>query len=182
MIAASPRSIPAYQFWPGFGEHRNYAGIADPKDWLANVGSRGESYLFAVPLVISDGGRAQSRRPKQRADCTVRALAHCTGEPYDACYDALAAGGRKSGRGFHLRQWAQRQGNFAGWRFDWRDFPAVKGMPRVTPVTFALARPTGRFILRCAGHVMACVDGVIMDGFRPNADACVYGALELRPA
>lgn len=32
------------------------------------------------PFKYSDGGRSESRRPKQRNDCTVRALAIVTGQ------------------------------------------------------------------------------------------------------
>jgi hypothetical protein len=183
-IPPGKNSVPADRFYPGPGEHRSYGPFDKGAvvHWLANIGCRDSlDYLYAVPLEIADAGRRLSRRSRQRSDCTVVALAHASGVPYDTCYDALALGGRKSGRGFHIRRWAVRQEAWEGWRFEWRDFPATKGFPRVTPVTFALANPKGRFILQCAGHVLACVDGVIYDSFRPRADACVYGAVELKP-
>lgn len=166
------------EYWPGFGD-QGYDRYHDEADVLAVVGSReGEVYRHVAPFRLSDGGRADSRRPKQVNDCTVRALAHVSGRPYDECYDTLAAAGRKSGRGFGFRNWAT-EAEFHGLRFAWRSFPAVKGSPRVNPVTFALRHPKGRFVLRLSKHVMACVDGVLLDSFQVRADRCVYGALEV---
>lgn len=168
--------ILASEYWPGFGEHRrDIEGL----DLLDAIGSYGERYLHVAPLKRSDGGRSKSKRPKQRNDCTVRAFVHATGLDYDLVYDAFAAGGRKSARGFNLDKWLKANQGFHGWHFRKLSFPAVKGMRRVNPVTFALKHRTGRWILNCAGHVMAVVDGVVMDDGKPNGHACVYGAIEV---
>lgn len=167
--------IPASEYWPGFGEHRrDIDGLTN----VAAIGSYGERYLHAAPLKLSDAGRSNSRRPRQTNDCTVVALAHATGLPYDECYDTLAKAGRKCGRGFGLTKWAAKA-SLGGWRFRQMSFPATKGMRRVNPATFALKHPEGRFILRVSKHVMACVDGVIVDAYRSDGHRCVYGALEL---
>ena len=169
-------SIPADQFWPGVGEIRRADGRS-----LAMIGSReGERFLFTVPFDQHDAGRSTSKRPRQTNDCTVRALASAAGAEYDRVYDTLAAAGRKGARGFDIRTWAKRA-EFNGYRFAWLGFPAVKGMWRVNPVLFALKFPEGRFILRTAKHVIACVDGRISDTTNAIEGRCVYGALALIP-
>lgn len=169
------QTIPADRFWPGLGEIRT---DRDGDETFAFVGSRGGSFLFVVPFDLTDAGRSTSRRPRQSNDCTVRALARTTGAAYDDAYDALMKGGRKAGRGFNFRAWAKGR-EFNGYRFEWIGFPAVKGFWRVNPVTFALMFPEGRFILRTAKHVLACVDGRISDLGRGAENSCVYGAWKL---
>lgn len=165
--------VPADRFWPGAGEIR-LAGRDDKA--FACIGSRdGERFLFTAPFDQHDAGRSQSRRPKQTSDCTVRALATSAGAAYDDAYEALLGAGRKAGRGFNFRAWAKTN-SFNGYRFVWVAFPAVKGMWRVNPVTFALACPEGRFILRTSKHVLACVNGRISDTSRGAEASCVYGA------
>lgn len=154
--------------------------------YLCMLGSHpqyGGDYRLRVPFVETDAGRGSSRRPRQSNDCTVRALALAAGAEYDIAYDTLAAAGRKCGRGFHFRAWAKAEA-FGGYRFNWLACPAIKGRLRETPVTFALAHSQGRFILRCAKHVLACVDGVVMDMSKNQGpmgleNRCVYGAWEL---
>jgi hypothetical protein len=140
-------------------------------------------YSLEAPFRRTDAGRAGSKRPRQRNDCTVRALASAASVPYDEAYDALAAGGRKAGRGFDFRGWA-KTGACDRWRLVWTACPAVKGQMRVTPVTFALAHPEGRYVLCTAKHVLAVVDGVVIDdgvehGELGLAFRCVYGAWRL---
>lgn len=167
--------IPASDYWPGFGTHRrDVDGLTN----VAAIGCYGQQYLHAAPLKLSDAGRAQSRRPLQKNDCTVVALAHASGVDYDTCYDVLAKAGRKCARGFNFKAWA-KTARFHGWRFREMSFPATKGMRRVNPATFALKHPEGRFVLRVSKHVMACVDGVIVDAYRSDGHRCVYGAWEL---
>lgn len=163
------------QFWPGCGEIRLAEG---PERW-AFIGCRdGEKFLFTVPWDRTDGGRSNSRRPRQSNDCTVRALATAASVEYDTAYDELMSAGRKAGRGFHFRKWASAS-TFNGYRFDWIGFPAVKGMWRVNPVLFAMKFRQGRFILKTAKHVLACVDGRVSDEGRNAEGACVYGAWQL---
>jgi hypothetical protein len=167
--------VPASEYWPGFGTHRrDIEGLTN----IASIGCLGQEYLHAAPLKFSDGGRSKSRRPRQKNDCTVVALANATGADYDTCYDTLAKAGRKCSRGFSFRVWA-KTARFEGWSFREMSFPAVKGMRRVNPASFALKHTEGRFILKVSKHVMACVDGVIVDAYRSAGDRCVYGAWEL---
>lgn len=129
---------------------------------------------------VADGGRAKSKRPRQSNDCTVRAFALACAVPYDLAYDTLAAAGRRSGGRFKFREWVEGT-EFAEYEFTWRGFPAVRGERRMNPHSFAEKHPSGRFILRTAGHVMACIDGVLLDTAAPPAGRCVYGAWRVEP-
>ncbi len=68
------------------------------------------AHRLAYPWVCTDGGRASSSRPRQRNDCTVRALAIAGGLSYDDAYDLLKEAGRKCSRGFQFSAWLNRQG------------------------------------------------------------------------
>lgn len=175
MNDVAPAVIPADHFWPGCGEIRR----GGDGETFAFLGSRdGQRFLFTVPFDRTDAGRSQSRRPRQSNDCTVRALATTSGCRYDEAYDELMGAGRKAGRRFNFKAWAAKA-EFKGYRFEWIGFPAVKGFWRVNPVTFAMMFPEGRFVLRTAKHVLACVDGRISDTDRGAEAACVYGCWRL---
>jgi len=135
------------------------------------------------PFQVNDGGRSGSHRPKEKNDCTVRALAIAFGMTYDLAYDILQAAGRKEHGGFHFRPWLEQRRTFNGYRIEWMEFPAVKGCRRMNPAAFAKTRrfKRGRFICRTAKHVYAVLDGVVQD-VRPEYDGrCIYGAYRLTP-
>lgn len=153
---------------------------------LAITGSRnGQHFVQRCRFLKTDAGRGASRRPRQSNDCTVRAIALAAGLPYDAAYDRCAEEGRRCGRGMHLKDWLP-VATVNGYRFVWTPCPAVKGEWRENPVTFANRHPSGRFILKLAKHVLACVDGVVMDTTEHQGPMglgwrCVYGAWKLEP-
>ena len=127
------------------------------------------------PFRQDDGGRSTSRRPRQKSDCAVRALAIASGLPYDRVYDDLATMGRRCSRG-------TPKGTIAAWlrlRCDAarHAFPATAGRPRMHVDTF-LAGPgaQGRWVVRIAGHVFAALDGTAYDTSAPRQNACVYCA------
>jgi hypothetical protein len=125
-----------------------------------------------------DAGRSTSKRPKARNDCTVRAIAAVTGAPYDAAYEWIAAGGRKSGKRFKLKPFfaANVFLHDADWRFAWTPYPAVKGERRMNVIAFVATHPRGRYVIQVSKHVIAVVDGVLIDDHLPRLNACVYGA------
>ncbi|MBK1671093.1 hypothetical protein CKO28_24095 [Rhodovibrio sodomensis] len=137
--------------------------------------------IAEAPFRAEDGGRSTSKRPRQRNDCTVRALAVATGVSYDAAYDELKAAGRKASRKFRFREWASKS-RLGGCAFAWEAFPAVKGQKRMNPERFCRERPHGTYILKTAKHVFAVVDGVVIDEEPVRADRCVYGAWRVVPA
>lgn len=127
-------------------------------------------------FVDTDAGRSESCRPRQRNDCTVRALALTASMPYDDAYDRLKQAGRKAGRSFELARWLPG----SGIPFTKVSYPAVAGQHRMTLGEFALSDGSdGRWIARCAKHVIAVIDGVIHDDGRPRFEACVYNAFRM---
>ena len=148
--------------------------------WITVPGNE----FIRYPFLENDGGRSQSRRPKQSNDCTVRALAIACEKPYDDVYGFLRTLGRECGRRFNMkilitpprgRNGAEIQ-TFLGAKLVWRSFPAVKGQRRMNPVQFTLTFTRGRFICRTAKHVFAVIDGVVYDTEPESADRCIYGA------
>jgi hypothetical protein len=122
----------------------------------------------------TDAGRSESKRPRQKNDCTVRALSLAVGIPYDRAHDELALAGRKYGSRFVFDA-----NSYDGAILRWRSFQAVKGTRRMTPGRFCAEHPTGRWIVKTAKHVFAVVGGVILDETFPRLDRCVYGAWEV---
>jgi hypothetical protein len=132
---------------------------------------------MSYPFKTADGGRSESRRPKQKNDCTVRALAIAADLPYDEAYDMLMQSGRKSHRGFNFKGWLKKVGNVVnGYRFTWEAYLATKGQARMNPVRFAKEKASGRYIVRTAKHVNTVIDGVSHDTFRTYDQRCIYGA------
>ncbi len=129
---------------------------------------------LSYPIIYSDAGRSQSKRPKQSNDCAVRALALARNLPYDEAYDLLAEAGRKCSRGFHLQKWLPEQ--------PWvkkLSFQAVKGQRRMNPARFCAEFKTGTFICRVAKHVFVVKDGVVFDTYEERPDRCIYTAFEI---
>ena len=124
----------------------------------------------------TDGGRASSRRQRQKNDCAVRACAIATGLPYDQVYNELAALGRRCGRGTDRKV-------LVGWlrqRATYQAFQAVAGQRRLDLEAFRKTiGATGSWVARVAGHVTAVIDGAIHDTSHPRPDACVYCAWKI---
>lgn len=126
----------------------------------------------------NDGGKITSKRPKQKNDCTVRAIALACEIPYDQAYDVLKKAGRKSNQGFEFSGFIKKQPCINGKRLQWRPFQAVKGQPRMKPETFIQQFPKGKFILSIAGHVSVVINGINHDTFE-QWGRCVYGVWEV---
>lgn len=146
-------------------------------------------------VTASDQGRAQSRRKGDHADCVVRSLVAVSGLPYDATYDLLRGLGRRWGRGWDVDAWL-RKGHpglnqalmtrgLAPLHFQWIGFPPIKGRPRVTLAEAPLAFTTGPYLLSLGRHVVAMVDGVLIDDggrdYRHRGSRCLYGAWSVTP-
>ena len=58
-------------------------------------------------------------------------------------------------------------------------FPAKAGECRMNGHRFAEIHPAGSYILRMSKHLVACVDGVILDTWDCR-DKCVYNAYKVR--
>lgn len=129
-----------------------------------------------MTFIEDDGGRSQSKRPKQRDDCAVVAYAIATGVSYDTAYDRYARAGRKSSRS---TPHAITEDLLAAEGWHCMTFPAVKGERRMNPPTFLRLFSEGTFIVATAKHLTAVVDGRWHDGYRPRPDRCIYRAWQL---
>ena len=58
-------------------------------------------------------------------------------------------------------------------------YPAVKGQPRMNGERFAYENPFGRYVLQMAGHLTACVNGIIYDTW-DCTQKCVYKSWKIR--
>jgi hypothetical protein len=137
---------------------------------------------MTFPFQFDDGGRSKSKRPKQKNDCTVRALALATKTPYDEVYEMLAKHGRKCSTGIFFWDWLKSIGNVAlDHKFERISFPAVKGLRRMNPVDFCDEHPRGTYICKSAGHAFAVIDGVVHDDHQTYDERCIYSAWWVLP-
>ena len=139
---------------------------------------------WLVKFHPTDAGRSTSKRPRQHNDCTVVAIALACDMPYDAAYDLMAECGRTCSRGFHMHDLekgiaAAILESRTGKRLQWKSFPAVKGQSRMNPAKFCEDFQNGRYIVKTAKHVIAIIDGIVLDTKSPRPDRCVYGAWEV---
>ena len=112
---------------------------------------------------------------KQVRDCVKRAFVHVTGKSYHDIQLELnrlkkVTGAEKFNSNQNWRYYVEKvlQGKKLS-------FPAVKGQGRMTGLVFAIEHPTGKYVLRMAGHLSCCVDGKILDTW-DCSDKCVYNA------
>ena len=133
---------------------------------------------FEYPFIYSDGGRSISKRPKQKNDCTVRAVADTFGLSYDEVYDNFKLNGRQCSKGFNFSWWLLSS-SIAGGRVDKMSFPATKGQRRMNPSTFCKQYNKGKYICRTAKHVFAVIDGIVYDTWEQRPDRCIYTAWEV---
>lgn len=92
---------------------------------------------------------------RERADCSVRALAAAAGYPYETAAKVVAAWGRKSRASMPWSKWVPGM-----LRNGFEMAPEAAG---VTVETALKALPAGRYVFRVPRHVFAVVDGVAHD-------------------
>lgn len=160
--------------------------MAEPKlDTIAffyNDG--GEVVRESFDMIPADGGRSESKRPRQSNDCTAVALALATGVSYDAAYDYLKnERGRKCNRGANFPSNRKNDSAF-GYDFIWESYPAIKGQRRMNIASFCATHPTGTYIARVSKHVFLVRDGIVYDAYQDYGSnnrileprRCVYGS------
>ena len=127
---------------------------------------------------FNDGGRAKSKRPRQKNDCVVRAISLALDQGYDFIYESLSSSGRRCSRSTPKKVWQP----FLDLNKDMVkfSFPAKAGVPRVNLHDFCESFPDGRFVVQMAKHLTAVVDGVVQDDFEPRFNMCVYAAWGLK--
>jgi hypothetical protein len=118
---------------------------------------------------------------KEDNDCAVRALANAFGTSYTYAHDAMAAAGRKEGKGTSLAiihdLVTQEHGGKRGAKIE-RVGKGV-GQRQVSIATFCKFHPHGRFYCIVRGHAFAVVDGVVHDAFVNKAGRRIYRAYEI---
>lgn len=114
-------------------------------------------------------------------DCVKRALTTATGLPYHSISLALNRYKKKTGAK-SFNEWHKNVVPFMEERLGAKkySFPAIKGVKRMDGEQFCKMYSKGSFVLQFAGHVAACVDGVIYDTWNPSAK-CVYSAHQIIP-
>lgn len=122
-----------------------------------------------------DGGRRFSKRPRQKEDCTIRALVVATGVDYDIAYDELKSRGRGSHRRFPFSIITKEV--IFDHVFVWQEF-----VPPINPIVFCEQYSSGTFILQMKGHVMCVKDGVVYDTGKVSDSIDVKGAWRIERA
>lgn len=127
-----------------------------------------ETYKFCNPH--PDGKRVR--------DCVKRAICLAEGRDYRDVKNELnrlkrEIGAEKFNSNNNWKTYMDRKG------YNKISFPAVAGESRMNGHKFAETHPTGSYILRVAGHLSSCVDGVILDTWDCR-DKCVYNAYKVR--
>lgn len=127
-----------------------------------------ETYKFCNPH--PDGKRVR--------DCVKRAICLAEGRDYRDVKNELnrlkrEIGAEKFNSNNNWKTYIDRKG------YEKLSFPAVAGESRMNGHKFAETHPTGSYILRMAGHLSSCVDGVILDTWDCR-DKCVYNAYKVR--
>lgn len=93
-------------------------------------------------------------------DCVVRAISKATNIEYMECRRKLNQLKRDWGfTSYKDTKFLYKY--FEG--FPRLIFKAVRGEPRLKGSDFTALHPVGTFVLKMAGHVTVCVDGVILD-------------------
>lgn len=122
--------------------------------------------------IETDGGRL-GFAPNEQLDCTVRAFALVSQISYRDAHVMMAKAGRKEGK---------RMADFAAFMKTWcgricnTRYVRRAGDCGITLGRYVKDHPTGRYLLRVRGHVVAVVDGVALDLGEPNWRAIVRGA------
>ena len=123
---------------------------------------------------LHDGGRGQSKRPRQKNDCTVRAIATATHITYDEAYELLAKAGRVCSKGFAFAPWADKA-VVNGCSFHWQALRKQPGKPRVNIAVFCKQYKQGTYIIKVKRHVLAVINGLCHDCFISDGLRAVEG-------
>jgi hypothetical protein len=129
-------------------------------------------YWKRVPFEYDDAGRRRSKRPRQRKDCTVRALAITAWAAYDEAYDYLwKVRGRRTHSGAH---WPPLMDDTVfGHEYAWRE------IPKIALGTWMAKHRRGVWVCRIRNHVFAVMDGVAHDTYEHVSGIPLLGCWEV---
>ena len=116
---------------------------------------------------------------KRVADCVKRAITTVTGIDYQQVQLELNRYKKISGcaKFNDNKNWKGYVENVL--HLKKLSFPAEPGVPRMNGERFCELYPKGKYLLRMAHHLTACIDGVIYDTW-DCSDKCVYNAYEFK--
>jgi len=109
-------------------------------------------------------------------DCVVHAIATATNTDYLECRKELNKKKKELGYSSY-KDTKFLYDYFKG--YPRLIFKPVKGEPRIKGTDFTILHPKGTYILKMAGHVVACIDGVILDTWDCSYRS-VYMAWEIK--
>ena len=110
----------------------------------------------------------------ERNDCTVRALAISTGEPYEKCYRILESFGRRPNKGTNIRKFFKNNKMV----FDYV-FEKLRFRKQITLNKFIKKYSLGTYYVRITKHVFVVKDGVAIDMTKPRPYCRITDAWEV---
>lgn len=140
---------------------------------------------------IQSDSKGVERFTHEANDCTVRALANALGIPYKLAHKIMAKAGRKDGSGVHVTAWHpvyERLGitlqSIHGSTNGAKYLEHMTKRQRQDGITLERLLPrlgNGRYIIKIRGHVLAVVNGKVLDYGNNQAGSrvqAVYKAAE----
>jgi len=110
------------------------------------------------------------------SDCIVRAIATATNTDYLECRKELNKKKKELGYSSY-KDTKFLYDYFKG--YPRLIFKPIKGEPRIKGTDFTMLHPKGTYVLKMAGHVVACIDGVVLDTWDCSYRS-VYTAWEIK--
>lgn len=123
-----------------------------------------------------------NRHPQHKrvGDCVVRAISTAFNKDYlETRKDLLKEAKSLKCKHYSDHGFSAKFMNKCGFRK--MSFPAVKGEERMKLCEFANEHPNGTYIVHLAGHVVAVVDGCVLDTW-DSTYLTVYTAWEVKPS
>lgn len=131
-------------------------------------------------LATTDGGRAAAGFTHETKDCTVRALVEALEVPYATAHDHMKRHGRRDRGASYQTHQAYAAATFGGRRLH-RAYESTidRGPTRTLAAWLKSGNLPKRAILRIRKHVLAVVDGVVRDSFKPGPRSRVLTVWEV---
>ena len=111
---------------------------------------------------------------KEVGDCTIRSLCAVTEKSWYELYDILSELGKKLACPFASIEFKDYDYNKELFGMTKYKVVREKGKKALNVERFCKEHPTGRYILRLAGHLMGVVDGKYYELYAGWEDATVY--------
>lgn len=144
---------------------------------MATIKTRKDYYKATKYFKPTQPNPTETIGKGKKGDCVIRAFALAHDISWLEAFDILCEYGRQ-----HYNV-PNDMGNIdaicAERGYEKTTYKAVRGEKRMTTEDFAKTHPNGRYMLKIANHVCACVNGVILDSWNP-ANYCVYRSYQIK--